>query len=106
MIPYMVGKLAANSSHLTRGLVKHVPGRVHFRADPSQNGDKYVTSRPPAIVELVLARVTYNTAITACGRIGQAKRAVELLTEIREAGLVPDAISFNSAITGYARTGR
>ena len=32
MIPYMVGKLAPNSSHLTRGLVKYVPGRGYFCA--------------------------------------------------------------------------
>ena len=47
MIPYMVGKLAPNSSHLTRGLVKYVPGRGYFRAVPSQNGGKYVTPPPP-----------------------------------------------------------
>ena len=47
MIPYMIGKLALNSSHLTRGLVKYVPGRGYFRAVPSKNGDKYVTSPPP-----------------------------------------------------------
>ena len=47
MIPYMVGKLASKSSHLTRGLVKYVPGRDYFRAIPSKNGDKFVTSRPP-----------------------------------------------------------
>ena len=47
MIPYMVGKLAANSSHLTRGVVKYVPGRGYFRAVPSQSEDKYVTSPPP-----------------------------------------------------------
>ena len=44
MIPYMVGKLAPDSSHLTRGLAKSVPGRGYFRAIPSQNRDKYVTS--------------------------------------------------------------
>ena len=54
MIPYIVGKLAPNSSHLTRELVKSVPGRGYFHAVPSQNGDKYVTSPPPPpIVELV-----------------------------------------------------
>ena len=53
MIPYMVGKLAPNSSHLTRRLVKYVPGRDYFRAVPSQNGEKYVTSPPPPIVDLV-----------------------------------------------------
>ena len=47
MIPYMVGKLALNSSHLTRGLVKYVPGSGYNRAVPSQNGDKYVISLPP-----------------------------------------------------------
>ena len=49
----MVGKLASNSSHLTRGLVKYIPGRGYFRAVPSQNGDKYITSPSPPIVELV-----------------------------------------------------
>ena len=53
MIPYMVGKLAPNSSHLTRGLVKYVPGRGYFCAVFSQNGDKFVTSPPPPIVERV-----------------------------------------------------
>ena len=50
MIPYMVGKLAPNLSHLTRGLVKYVSGRGYFRAVLSQNGDKYVTPPPPPIV--------------------------------------------------------
>ena len=53
MIPYMVGKLAPNSSHLTRGLVKYVLGRSYFRAVSYQNGDKFVTSPPSPIVELV-----------------------------------------------------
>ena len=54
MIPYMVGKLASNSSHLTRGLFKYVPGRGYFRAVSSQSGDEYVTSPPPPpIVERV-----------------------------------------------------
>ena len=47
MIPYTVGKLAPNSSHLTRGLVKYVPGRGYFRAVPFQNRDKDVTPPPP-----------------------------------------------------------
>ena len=59
MILYMVGKLAPNSSHLTRGLVKHVPGRGYFRAVPFHNGDKYVTSPPPPIVGLVTLSVKY-----------------------------------------------
>ena len=47
MIPYMVGKLALNSTHVTRGLVKYVPGGGYYRAVLYQNGDKFVTSPPP-----------------------------------------------------------
>ena len=47
MIPYVVGKLAPDSSHLTMGLVKYVAGGGCFRAVSSQNGDKYVTAPPP-----------------------------------------------------------
>ena len=47
MIPYMVGKLAPNSSHLTRVLVKYVPERRYFLTVSSQNGDKFVTPSPP-----------------------------------------------------------
>ena len=38
MIPYMVGKLAPNSTHFTRKLVKYIPGRAYFRAVPSKTG--------------------------------------------------------------------
>ena len=53
----MVGKLAPNSSHLTRGLVKCVPDRDYFRAVSYQNGDRIVTSPPLPIVELVCRAV-------------------------------------------------
>ena len=43
----MIGKLAPNPFHSTRGLDKYVPGRNYFRAVPSQNGDKFVTSPSP-----------------------------------------------------------
>ena len=45
--PHMVGKLAPNSTHFTKGLVNYIPGRRSFRAVPSQNGDKFVSSPPP-----------------------------------------------------------
>ena len=61
MIPYMVGKLAPDSLHLTRGLVKSVPGRGYFRAVSSQNGDNYVTSPPTPIVELVQRPALFYT---------------------------------------------
>ena len=47
MFPDMVGKLTPYSIYFTRGLVKYVPGRGYFRAVPSQNGDRGVTSPPP-----------------------------------------------------------
>ena len=47
----MVGKLAPNSPHFTRGLVTYIPGRGYFRAVPSQNGDKCATSPTPPIVK-------------------------------------------------------
>ena len=59
-ILYMIGKLAPNSSHFTRGLVKYVPGRGYFRAVSSQNGDKLVTSAPPPPQSL-------NGSIVICG---------------------------------------
>ena len=65
MIPYMVGKLAPNSSHLTRELVKYVSGWGYFRTVPSQNGDKIVTSPPPPIVEWVLLKLS-SLEITLC----------------------------------------
>ena len=54
MILYMVGKLAPNSSHLTRGLVKYVPGRDYFCAVSAQNGDKFVT--PPTTLDARIRR--------------------------------------------------
>ena len=45
--PHMVGKLGPNSTHFIRGLVKYILCRGSFRAVPSQNGDKFVTSPPP-----------------------------------------------------------
>ena len=46
MIPHMVGKLAPNSSHLTRGVVKYVLGRRgYFRVVSPQKGTNL--SHPP-----------------------------------------------------------
>ena len=46
----MVGKLAPNSIHSTRELVRYIPGWGYFRIVPSQNGDKLVTSLSPPTV--------------------------------------------------------
>ena len=65
MILYMGGKLAPNSPHFTRGLVKYVPGRGYFRAVPSQNEDKLATSPTPPIVE----RLGYQFYSKMCQRL-------------------------------------
>ena len=72
MIPYMVGKLAPNSSHLTRGLVKYVLGRGYFRAVFSKNGDKFVTSPPPP--QSLNGSLTTDTAFFTGNRLGCACR--------------------------------
>ena len=46
MIPYMVDKLAPNSTDFTRGLVKYVPGRDFIVPPPPLNGDIVATSPP------------------------------------------------------------
>ena len=62
----MVDKLAPNPTHSIRWLVKYFSGRGFFRAVPSQNGDKFVTSSPPPppIVERVERPLTQKTLRT------------------------------------------
>ena len=50
MIPYMVGKLAPSSSHLTRGFVKHVPGRAISVPLTPKTRNKLLHPRPFPIV--------------------------------------------------------
>ena len=52
---YMIGKLAPNSTHFTRGFVKYVSGRGHFRGVPSQNGDKLRINRVRLPILLVVS---------------------------------------------------
>ena len=89
MIPYMVGKLAQNSSHLTRGLVKYVSGRGYFRTVTSQNGDKIVTSPPPPpIIE----------------RVGGGGNPRRIGTHIaREPGVVQETVQYTSHNLGHLR---
>ena len=51
MIPYMVGKLAPNSTHFTRVLVKEVSGGVYLRAAPPPKRGQNCDIPPPPIVE-------------------------------------------------------
>jgi pentatricopeptide repeat protein len=43
--------------------------------------------------------ITYNAAMTACGKASQWERALELLSEMRERGLEPDMITYSVAIS-------
>ena len=62
--PHTVGKFAPNSTHFTRGLVKYIPSRGCFRAVPSQNGYKIVTSPPPPLIaEPVYCSIRLNQLI-------------------------------------------
>ena len=78
----MVGKLDPNPTHSTRGLVKYVPGRDYFRAVPSQNGDKFVTSPPSSIVErvrgggMITRARTSQIMIEARGETGKSWEAL------------------------------
>ena len=56
MIPYMVGKLAPNSSHLTRGLVKYIPGRGYSVPFPPKTGTNLLHPRPPQSLNESTAR--------------------------------------------------
>ena len=91
MIPYMVGNLSPNSSHLTRGLVEYVPGRGYFRAVSSQNGDILVTSPSPPIVELV----ERSTRKTSPGRLSSSHQVLQQLQTFE--GL--DKISFTDFLS-------
>ena len=52
-VPYMVGKLAPDATHFTRGLVKYIPGRGYFRAVHPKTGINLLHVRPSPIVERV-----------------------------------------------------
>ena len=66
MIPHIVGKLAPNSTHFTKGLIKSAPGRGYFRAIPSQNGEKIVTSPPPPPIVERLRGGTFHGEMNRC----------------------------------------
>ena len=107
MTPYMVGKLAPKSSYLTRGLVKYVLVRGHFRAVPSQNGDKYVTSPPPPIVELVrsVALVESDNHPFAITWRGEANGAVILASALQHRPYRNLAVGTSHTITNSERYG-
>jgi pentatricopeptide repeat protein len=48
-------------------------------------------------------QITFNTAISALGKGGQMGMALQLLNEMKSHGVLPDRISFNSAMSACAR---
>ena len=85
MIPYMVGKLAPNSSHLSGGLVKYVSGRGYFRVIFFQSGDKLVTSPPPQSLNgssVVLLSIIVPSRHTGIGAWVKSKMYISILYNI------------------------
>lgn len=49
------------------------------------------------------SQVSYNTALDACSKGGQADKAMELLNQMELNGIEPGLISFNAVIDACAR---
>lgn len=50
--------------------------------------------------------VTYSTLISACERVGQWRRALDLFAEMRPDGCAPNTVTFNSLIKACAQGGQ
>ena len=50
--------------------------------------------------------MTYNAAISACGRGGEWQRGLSLVAEMRRKKLLPDHFTFGAAISACERSGR
>ena len=49
-------------------------------------------------------QVSFNTAIAACDKLGDANAAVRLLRQAREADIVPDVFSYNTVISALGHS--
>jgi len=58
-----------------------------------------------AISKQAITLARYNQGISAAAKAGQPSKAVQILADIRKAGLLPDTISYNSVIHAFARQG-
>ena len=73
MIPYMLGKLAPNSTHSIKGFVEYIPGRDFFRVVLLQNGNKMrhpTHSLNDSLIEHTIAQLhsIYLTVSDGTGR--------------------------------------
>ena len=97
-----------NSSLCSRSNVNHVWKRDH--SDEAGNTNEYTTRIKPWVEALRLLDdmywkafvpdvITYNAAISACGKGQQPQRALHLLAHMEVHGLVPNVITINAAIS-------
>ena len=57
--------------------------------------------KPPGEIlrrSLEVSQISFNSAITACGKAAQWQAAVELLWQMPSTSLTPDVISYNAAV--------
>ncbi|CAK0818429.1 unnamed protein product [Prorocentrum cordatum] len=52
------------------------------------------------------ARVSYNTAITACDNLGQWQQVLVLFRELLEDKLKPDVISYSATVSAFETGGK
>lgn len=50
--------------------------------------------------------ISYNAAISACGKAGKWEQAINLLLEMKKVGVPPDVISYNTAISACEKAGK
>jgi len=75
--------------------------RMRSEKSPTADGANHSLS---SSIEPTL--ITFNAAIAACAKASNADRALELLDEVRAAGMEPDAYTYNATISACAKGGR
>lgn len=50
--------------------------------------------------------LSFNLALAACARNGEAAKTLRLLGDMRKAGLLPTTVSFSTAVKSCERAGR
>ena len=53
-----------------------------------------------------MAVISYSAAISACEKVGQWEKALQLLDEIQQRRLVPDVVSYITAISAREMNGQ
>ena len=83
------------------------PRHAHTRTPPRTQASHALDLLSMMTVEGVAPNaVTYNAAISACGKGRRWAQAIELLREMDEAGVRPNKISYNAAISACEKGGQ